>query len=83
MIKSEGLGKQYRKVTITLGEEQENFIDDIRKEIKKNDGYRLGRTEIIRTAIQFLKHLKINSMNLSGIKNEDDLLDKIKRRHSK
>jgi len=80
MIKSKGLGKKYRKATVTLEEGQENFIDDVRRRIKKSGGFSLARTEIVRTAIDLLRYLKVNSMDLSGIKHEEDLLEKIKMR---
>ena len=79
MVKSEGLGKKYRKVTITLGEAQENYIDEVRKKIKKCGGFSLGRTEIIRTAIQLLETVRLNAMDLSNVKNEKDLLEIIKK----
>jgi hypothetical protein len=79
MIKSKGLDEEYRKVTITLGEEQENFLDEIRRKIRKNGGSALARTEVIRTAIEVLKCLKVDNLNLSGIKNEFELFEKIKK----
>ena len=75
MIKSNGLEGSYRKVTITLRDTQENFIDELRKKIKKNGGFSLGRTEVIRSAIQFMSLLDLNPLDLSKIKNEEDLIN--------
>lgn len=80
MIKSKGLGKKYRKATVTLEDSQENFMDDVRRKIKKSGGFSLARTEVVRAAIDLLRFLKINTMDLSGIKHEEDLLNKIKSR---
>ena len=83
MVKSKGLGEKYRKATMTFGEDHENFIDEVRRKIKNSGGFRLARTEVVRAAVDFLKYLKVNKMDLSSIKNESDLLDKLKERFKK
>ena len=82
MIKSKGLGQKHRKITITLNEAQENLIENIKNKIKKNGGYRLGRTEVIRASVKLIGFLKLDEKLLSGIKDEDDLFEVMKKRLS-
>ncbi|MCP4648619.1 MAG: hypothetical protein GY853_00880 [PVC group bacterium] len=64
----------YRKVMITLVQEQEQFLDKLRMEIAKKSNTRMSRTEIIRALVDYLATLKLN---LSGIKDEKDLKKRI------
>ena len=77
MNKTKGLGGgRYRKVTITLPEDLEAFIDDLRRTIREQQGYSLGRTEIIRAAISYLRTIKID---LREIHDEEELLARLKK----
>jgi len=67
---------EYRKVMITLKPEQEKFLDELRGEIRSLKGSSMSRTEIIRALVDYLATL---DMDLSGIHDEYDLLEKIKQ----
>jgi hypothetical protein len=66
----------YRKVMITLTPEQGEFLDRFCSEVRTLKGSSLSRTEIIRALVDYFATLKLN---LKGIKDEVDLLDRIKK----
>ena len=67
---------EYRKVMITLTPEQERFLDAFRSEVRTLKGSSLSRTEIIRALVDYLATLKLN---LKDIKDEKDLLERIRK----
>ena len=80
MIKSQGLppGRgDYRKITITLPRDLEDFLDDVRKKIRDRTGRSITRTEIVRAALELVREKKINFTD--KIKNEQDLLNQLKK----
>lgn len=66
----------YRKVMFTLTPEQEKFLNDFCSEVKSHKGSSLSKTEIIRALVDYFATLKFD---LSGIKDEKDLLERIKK----
>lgn len=77
MNKSKGFYKgtgKYRKITITITPDLEAFLDSLRKQIRDLGGKSLGRTEIIRAALEYLSQLNID---LKNIADEEDLLQKL------
>jgi hypothetical protein len=80
MIKSKGLPSnrgQYRKVSITLPKDLENFLDEVRKAIRDRTGRSITRTEIVRAAIELIREKKINYNE--DIHDEKDLLRLLKK----
>lgn len=68
MNKSKGFYKgtgNYRKVTITLSKDQEVILDSLRRSILDSGGKSLGRTEVIRAAIELIKMLKIDPAQIN------------------
>ncbi len=63
---------KFTKFSISLSEDVEVFLDDVRAEVRAKSKVRLSRSEIIRAAIRYVKSLK---PNYSGIKDENDLLE--------
>jgi hypothetical protein len=77
MNKSKGLaGGEYRKVMITLTPNQENFLDNLRNEIRGQKGASVSRTEIIRALVELLATFKLN---LKDVHDEDELLNRFKQ----
>jgi Arc/MetJ-type ribon-helix-helix transcriptional regulator len=80
MIKSQGLpidrGK-YRKVSVTLPKDLEDFLDAVRKEIRDKSGRSITRTEIVRAALELIRERKINFS--VDIHDEKDLLQVLKK----
>jgi Arc/MetJ-type ribon-helix-helix transcriptional regulator len=66
--------QDFIKFSICLSEETELFLDKLKTDIREKGGARLSRSEIIRAAIRYVKVLK---PDLSGIKNEEDLLNSL------
>jgi Arc/MetJ-type ribon-helix-helix transcriptional regulator len=80
MIKSRGLPVErgeYRKVSITLPRDLEDFLDSIRKKIRDRSGRSITRTEIVRAALELIRERKIDFHG--DIKNEQDLLKELKK----
>jgi hypothetical protein len=65
---------EYRAITLTINQDQEDFLDKVRKEIKRSGGFSLARTEIVRAAIEGLRLL---DPDLKNIKREEDLVARI------
>jgi len=80
MIKSKGLPAArgaYRKISITLPRDLEDFLDQIRMKILERTGRSITRTEIVRAALELIRDRKINYD--SGIRDEQDLLTAFKK----
>lgn len=76
--KREGLPEkgEYRKFSISLSEETESQLDDLQRTIRKNKGFRVSKSEIIRASIRFVLTLK---PDLKNVKDETDLLTRLKK----
>jgi len=68
--------KGLHKVTITISDEALDWFHELRKAMKKNGGYRLPRSYIIRALINVCMKLDID---VKGVKTEKDLEEKIVR----
>lgn len=66
---------EYRKVMITLKPEQEAFLDELCTSIRSCGGTSISRTEVIRALVDYLKLLPLNH---EDIRDEYDLLERIK-----
>jgi hypothetical protein len=80
MIKSQGLPierGEYRKVSVTLPRDLEDFLDSVRKKIRDRSGRSITRTEIVRAALELIKERNIDFHG--DIKNEQDLLRELKK----
>jgi hypothetical protein len=80
MIKSKGLPRErgeYRKVTVTLPKDLEDFLDSVRKKIRDRTGRSITRTEIIRATLELIRERKIDFD--ADIKDEEGLLKVLKR----
>jgi|WetSurMetagenome_2_1015567.scaffolds.fasta_scaffold1723251_1 hypothetical protein len=65
---------QYNRVNITLSAENEDFIKEMQRKIRIQNGRRLPRTKIISAVLQVIKKLKID---FSRIADENDLAQRI------
>ncbi len=61
-------------MTITLPPDLETFLDSLRERIRDLGGSSLGRTEIIRAALEYIKLMEIDC---KGIQDEKDLLEQL------
>jgi hypothetical protein len=68
--------KGLHKVTITVSDEALDWCYELSKLMKKNGGYKLPRSYIIRALISACMKLEIN---VKGVKTEKDLEEKIVR----
>jgi hypothetical protein len=70
--KKEGLPKdrEFRKFSISLSLDVELMLDEIQNIIKRGQGGRVSKSEIIRSAIRLIHSL---SPNLAGVKDEEEL----------
>lgn len=65
----------YRKVTVTLPPEQEQFLSEFAYKLRNKGGRKLANTEIVRAAISALETLEdSDSLDLEGIQDEDQLM---------
>jgi len=62
----------FTKFSISLSEDTEMFLDEVKAIIRDKSKVRVSRSEIIRAAIRYVKTLK---PDYSNIKNENDLLE--------
>jgi hypothetical protein len=68
--------KGLHKVTITVSDEALDWCYELSKLMKKNGGYKLPRSYIIRALISACMKLEIN---VKGVKTEKDLEERIVR----
>jgi len=70
----------YTKFSISFSRDVENFLDDIKAEIRKRDGNRVSRSEIIRAALRYVQSLDVD---LKNVTDEDELLKRFKAANKK
>jgi len=68
--------KGLHKVTITISDEALDWFYELSRKMKKNGGYKLPRSYIIRALINFSMKLDID---VEGVKTEKDLEERIIR----
>ena len=72
--------KGLHKVTITISDEALDWCYELSKLMKKNGGYKLPRSYIIRALINACMKLDIN---VKGVKTEKDMEERIIKGHRK
>jgi len=72
--------KGLHKITVTISDEALDWCYELSKLMKKNGGYKLPRSYIIRALINACMKLDIN---VKGVKTEKDLEERIIRSYQK
>jgi len=72
--------KGLHKITVAISDEALDWCYELSKLMKKNGGYKLPRSYIIRALINACMKLDIN---VKGVKTEKDLEERIIRGHQK
>lgn len=67
--------QDYFRVPITMPSNMVSFLENLGIECKKSGGHKIANTMIVRSAIKFLMDL---DLDISGIKSEEELEDRIK-----
>ena len=67
--------QDYFRVPITMPSNMVSFLENLGIECRKSGGHKIANTMIVRSAITLLMDL---DMDISGIKSEEELVDRIK-----
>jgi len=68
--------KAYIRVPITMTDKMINFMESMSLKSKMTGGYKIPNTAIVRACLKALMELDVDP---SGLKNEDELKDRILR----
>lgn len=69
-----GLKSEYIRVNLTLPDELDRVLQKIGNDARATGGYKLPKTMIMRALVRMLMSLDVD---LSGVKTEDEFLDRI------
>ena len=70
-----GLKGEYIRVNLTLPDELDRVLQELGNDARATGGYKLPKTMIMRALVRLLMELELDP---SGVKTEDELLERIK-----
>ena len=71
-----GLKSQYIRVNLTLPDELDRVLQELGNDARATGGYKIPKTMIMRALVRLLMTLDVDP---SGVKTEDELLERITR----
>ncbi|MBD3184242.1 hypothetical protein GF312_18300 [Candidatus Poribacteria bacterium] len=74
--KGKGSKSEYIRVNLTLPDELDRVLQEMGNDARASGGYKIPKTMIMRALVRLLMQLDVDP---SGVKTEDELLDRLKK----